>query len=480
MKTYKYILLFISLLFISSCSNDPISISHDVNISIITSNVLKNFQPYDPSNLDMYSEDNNKSSLRVTALIYGPDGQLVHKDEFLKSNYDGEHSFSFKTNERSEEYTIVCFSSSILGTLSSPEIESYSFQNINDINSLSVIQNYFNSFSSSWSILGGAVQKFNNHDESVRVNLSPITSLVYLEWTNIHSYENNNENEEDDSIFGDYTANTYDYWENNRYEWTITVKEDNSLSGGIIIENLDPYAYGNGISSDKGANIFKGYINSDRIVIPMKQNVGWKYKDEDVFLVGGRISGSSLYFEDLEMQIYEDKLVTTNHFGTCTATGDGMLSLFPPEVVFQKSKTNSGGSDKIIQYVTIFHNNDKLMIDGMSFKYYTSLDATSNNGHSMTVNYYPDSNNVYSMINLLPGTFDIFERMFIDEINNGDYGDQTITVKEGSQYVITFDCEDNTLTFLEGVLKSGLIIFDDSDKIQSTSIFLNDDMLFHK
>ena len=65
------------------------------------------------------------------------------------------------------------------------------------------------------------------------------------------------------------------------------------------------------------------------------------------------------------------------------------------------------------------------------------------------------SNNIYSVINLLPGTFDVFARTVIgNELE--DYGRQTVSIEGGHQYVFRFDCANLKFEISQGQLKSAI------------------------
>lgn len=117
----------------------------------------------------------------------------------------------------------------------------------------------------------------------------------------------------------------------------------------------------------------------------------------------------------------------------------------------------------IDEYGIIYHSNDIMKFSNSGVpSYTTSLSATDNDAHWLEPADFPNSKNIYSTINLFPGTFKLFARTFVGN-NAADYSSQKVTIESGHQYLFSFDCSSLTLTASESTLKSGGF-FSDFDK----------------
>ena len=84
MKKYiaKILIAVIATFAVISCTNDPVAIQKQVQITISPSKVLKDIVPfYNSSDIEMYQEDGRAAQLKLVALIYDKNGNLYHKSE---------------------------------------------------------------------------------------------------------------------------------------------------------------------------------------------------------------------------------------------------------------------------------------------------------------------------------------------------------------------------------------------------------------
>ena len=435
---------------VASCTNEPVEISRNTKITISPEDVLDDFTPFKSGDLEMLeNEDYGLAKLRINAYIYDENGDLVMEQEGLIDDYFESYTFEVQL-DAGKTYTLLSFSSSIFGSLNRPELEAYEFSKVKSLSSFTVTQVSEESYYSTWSILGGSRTIINaSEEDEVKVKHEAITSLVYLLFGDIHANGGSSS-----SVYGEYTATATDYWEENTYEWTISV-EPGSAEDEVVINGFDPFFAKEG----KGSNSFVGYLYStegyDFIIIPDAQKMGAYDDNGDIYLHGGEVDTESQTFEYGNINIWIEesgRLTVLNMFGSCVDKTIGWYSLFNAGVQFEKSESYSAGVD---EYAIIYHNNDQLGFDAAEseFTYETALDDKDNNGVICTPSNNPNSYSIYEMINLLPGEFDTYARVFIGN-DMEDYSRQEITVEQGCQYVLELDCATMDLSFDEGELKS--------------------------
>lgn len=125
-------------------------------------------------------------------------------------------------------------------------------------------------------------------------------------------------------ICGTYFSSEFlDYWTDSYTITNLSIKEDPEVENGVIICDLDPYFYENGITSEKGSLIFKGTVDTEKMIItiPDEQPVGFK----DVMLRGydNELIDNSEGYDDIYIKIEDsgNKLTIMNAFGTRTLAG---------------------------------------------------------------------------------------------------------------------------------------------------------------
>lgn len=444
LKSLIYTLL--SVLLLGSCQNEAIEVQKQIKVTISPSGVLDDFVPFKNDELEMYEDDElGISKLRITALLYDSEGKLVSKNEELVNNYESMYSCSFFV-DTDKDYTLLCFSSAILGSLAQPELETYVFTGIENIATLKVTQVFENSYYSNFTVLGTSSDEISTEQDHINVMLQPATAFIYLRWLNVHA----NTVESDTGISGTYGATATDYWGEDTYSWEIEIER---TGNDVVVKNLSPFFADNGITADNGANIYRGYIDGDYIVIPQGQQVGFEYEGRPAELYGvNRIEDNTIYVEDIYIKIGNNKLTIENGFATYI-DGMGWLDLFNPGVVFNAT-SNQVNKESVDKYYIIYHNNDIASYDLNDGYYYrTSLSSNDNNARFVEPALYPDAKNIYESINLLPGEFNSYARLFIGN-DRQDYSKQTIEIEAGKQYMFVLDCETMELKLIPGEFKS--------------------------
>lgn len=447
LKSLIYALFGASLLV--SCQNKEIEIQEQVKITISPSQVLESFIPYNSEDIEMEVDDKlGTARLRITALVYDSDGQLYAHNEGLLNDYHSDYSFNIVV-EPGEEYKLLAFSSSIMGSLDNITAESYQFNGIENLNTLEITQTNEYSYYSNYSVLGILDEELNADMNNTNLYLNPATALVYLNWRSIHTLHESASSS--DSIYGDYSANAKDYY-GNSYSWEINLSPGEE-QGEVTIKNLSAKLSELGLTSDQGVNIYNGYVYDNKLIIPTGQNTGVKDDEFELYLIG--LNNDTTEEENIVFNIdnANKTLTLANLFGVWSKkNGGGFYDLFEPGLVFTSRTSGSFEYDK---YLIIYHNNDVVKYKNNEFIYTSTLDATSNNGSSVTPSDIPESNHIYKVINLLPGTFSVFARTFIgNELE--DYGRQTVSIEGGHQYVFKLNCANLQLEISQGQLKSAI------------------------
>lgn len=445
------IFVFFCMFVLSSCQNEAVEIQKKVKITISPANVLESFIPYKADDLGMMEDSKlGVAKLRITALIYDSKGNLYDHKETLLDNYDSDYSFDI-VMKSDEEYKVLAFSSSIMGTLEEVTYEPYEFHDINDLSTLKVIQADESSYGSNFSVLGVLDYELTEYSVNTKLYLKAATSLVYLNWTNIHALHNITSN----SIYGDYSASATDV-DGNSYTWTITL-EPGKEQNEVIINNFSPLLCDLGFTADQGINFYSGNLSGNKITVPAVQETG--IVDSEVYkiyLLG--LNPSTYDIEDIVIRIdsVNKTLTVENMFCLFSEKNEGTIyEMFDPGLRFTSS-TSGSGSMQFDQYGIIYHNNDVVKYKDNGFVFTTTLDSIQNNGNWLyPSDYSSDSNNIYDMINLLPGSFNVFARTFIGN-ESEDYNNQTVSVKSGEQYVFKFDCAKLKLDIALGQLKSAM------------------------
>lgn len=439
----KSVVAFIGVFILFSCTNEPIQIQKQIKVTISPSHVLEDFVPYTSSLKEMSDDpDYGVAKLRITALLYDEDGKLVDKKEGLLNDYNSDYSCSFAAFA-DQEYTLVCFSSSIHGSLENPDLESYEFSGIENLSDLKLSQWGAKSYYSNWSVLGVADVEISSAETEYKISLRPATAFVYLLFSDIHA--NDSAGSTSDDCSGVYSATATDYFDQT-FTWEIEIEQYGS---SVIVKNLSPFFLSYDINSENGCQIYEGYIENGYIILPKAQEVGYYEDGMPAELYGvTEVKDNTIYVDDICIKIGNGTLTFETGFATYLE-GAGWFDAFLPGVVF----TSESGAG-IDRYGIIYHNNDIVSYDQKSgFAYSTSLDVVNNNGYWLTPADSPSSSNIYTYMNLLPGEFNIFARTFIGN-ESADYSTQDIKIEAGKQYYIELNCENMSLKLIPGVMKS--------------------------
>lgn len=436
---YKILFLAIISATLLSCVNPQVEISGTITVNVVPSTIIKDFVPYQSGQLDLLEDDDyGKSKLHIISFIYGEDGKLTWQDEGVVTSFASNYSFRAPVPQTGN-CRMLCFAYSAFD--SDDIMPAYSFENVENLSSFMVHQNYAKSFYSPWSILGGALIDMDSQTKECNISLEPLTAYVALRWKDIHANDGSTV-----SIYGDYAAKATDIYDNS-FDWTMTL-EQGTDANTVTIKNLSASMVKAGYTSSNGYNVISGTLQGSTITIPMGQEVGVTQNGK-AMITGANLVNEELQVEDLVLTIGSDgKLVTQNLM--IVLDQKGALEAFLPGLEFSPVALKTvGGVDK---YGIIYHNNDYLYYDN-SFKYATTLASVTNNGTSIQPSSNPSAINVYEIINLLPGSFNIFGRAFV----GNEYYDTTkkeITIQSGKQYVIELDCAESEISYREGLLKS--------------------------
>lgn len=441
-RCLKTTICVLTLFFVFACTNEPVQIYKQVKVTVSPSAVLTDFVPYDSSQKEMSDDEElGLAKLRITALLYDEAGMLVDKRESLLNDYNSDYSFSLVVGPE-QEYTLLCFSSSIHGSMEVPEYESYEFSGVENLSTLKVTQWDEVSYYSNWSVLGVGNMKISSSEDEYNISLRPETAFVYMLYRNIHS--NDSSSGTSGNISGIYAATATDYF-GNQYAWEIEVEQSGS---SVVVKNLSPFFSSYDMNSATGYQIYEGYIEDGYIIIPQGQHVGYYNEDAVPAELYGvtEIRDNTIYTDDIYIKIGNGTLTFETGFATYLE-GAGWFDAFLPGVIFI---SNSGAG--IDRYYIIYHNNDILSYSESSgFYYKSSLDVISNNSYYISPADFPSANHIYTYCNLLPGEFTIFARSFIGN-DHADYSEQEIKIEAGKQYYIELDCSDMNIKVVQGVM----------------------------
>lgn len=426
-----------------SCTNEPVAIQKQVQITISPSKVLKDIVPYESSHLEMYKEDGNTAKLKLVALIYDSNGDLYHQSEKIVKDYNSDYTFSVLVDDG--EYRVLAYSYSVLEE-NGESFAAYSISNTSKLNNLRIQQGFSLSYSSNWSVLG-MYNETTSINDNMHIDLSMATSYVYLRWLNIHA--DSNASTGSSSIYGRYSATATDYFGDD-YSWTISVEQDYSRTNGVIVKDLCPFIYEAGLTSEDGYNTYSGYIEDNFLVIEAGQSSGLSLSDGDITIEGLSVYDGELYESDIKFYIEDGTLELVTYFGSYYV--DGWLTLFEPGLMFNYVSNGQGvlGVDSYKYWLKL--NDLVTFVDG-EHKYSSTLDRDMYLTTSVEPANFPDATNIYELRNFLPGTF----RVYMQE-NLGNefeqFGDQQITLEPGKQYCLEYNCETKEMKLVPGELRT--------------------------
>ena len=225
MKRLSNIFGLLLLLMVTTACPGPVSILYQVDVTVGTSALLRNFKGYRPDDEEMISDGSQKAKLLIQAFVYDEDGSLLQSFSELADNYGA--SYSFTTKVACASPTIVVFSYCILGNVSSPSYQAYVVSGQQSLNSLEITRDtHF--FNIPWMVLGGAVKKMDSSSSSANIELSPLGGVVYIHFKDIHAHDSQ------------YAApDTYTFWhhsnnivrmENGRFIYDTTLTSTYSFT----------------------------------------------------------------------------------------------------------------------------------------------------------------------------------------------------------------------------------------------------------
>ncbi len=436
--------MFIAVIAIAStisCTNDPVTIQKQVQITISPSKVLKDIIPYESAHLEMYKEDGNTAKLKLVALIYDSNGDLYHQSEKIVEDYNSDYTFSVLVND--EKYRVLAYSYSVFEG-NGESYSAYSITNTSKIEELIIQQDIFDSWSSNFSILG-MYDETTSISDNMHVDLSMATSYVYMRWFNIHADSKTSTGSS--SIYGKYSTTATDFWGNNTYSWTISVEQDYSRANGVIVKDLCPVIYDAGLTSEEEYNTYYGYIEDDFLIIETGQETGATSDGNVITMEGLFVYDGETYDSDIMFYIEDGTLTLATYFGSWNE--GGWFSLFEPGLVFNSVEGVSG----VDSYTYWMKLNDKLSFTDNGHKYSTTLDANNYFIFSLEPTDYPNSTNIQGLRNFYPGTFEVYMKESVGN-ESEEYCKQQITLEPGKQYCLEYDCETKQMNFVSGVSRT--------------------------
>lgn len=457
MKKYlSTLLVCVAGLAFSACQqtgldNGGVIVKQDISVTIKPAGTLSGFTPFSASDFAATGQ------VQLRCLLYDASGKRVIDERAVLGNFSEEKTFSY-TLSGTDNYTLVALA------FYDGDSAAYTVSDTESLSTLTVKQTDEHKDSEMNAVLGYAAVSVNPSASSQTVYLQPATSLVYLQWKNIHAVSQ--QGTAVYPLYGDYQATASDYWGENTYTWTITV-EKGASDTEVIVKNLCPYFVKEGWTADKDVNIFTGTYDaaSKTITLPMRQPTGLEYENGkySIQLMGGSVKDNYITFEDLVLSVGNGTLTTLNMFGTTcpedTSETAGWYELFVPGIVFSSMETPSGGQGEVDRYLIIYHNNDIMRFDGQTPVFSTSLGELNNNSGSLTPANYT-SKSIYTLVFLFPGEFNIFGRSVKDGKPYMDTPGTVVSLQAGSQYVFSLECGDMSISSWKGTMttKSDILL----------------------
>lgn len=163
---------------LTSCVNPAVEEYGTINVTAKLSSIVSGFQLYNSDDLDLP----NSTIVQLRCLVYGSDGNRFAESNFNLSSFVGtEQNVSFKAKV-GEPYTIILFASCISGSE-----HAFSFSGLESMSSINIEQKYWRGYDG-FSVLGFA-ERTVRVGESVEINMEPMTSMVYIQYDNIHAHD---------------------------------------------------------------------------------------------------------------------------------------------------------------------------------------------------------------------------------------------------------------------------------------------------
>lgn len=240
----KYILLVVSAvaLAFTSCSNkDEIEIQFQTDITIKTNDVISNLKDYNDNNYFHLVEG---EKLRVSTFIYGEDGAIKGKQEYLLNDYNEDLNISLKLPNG--KYNLITISSV---SYDNNNRNFWEYSGIDNINTFSLKQQRFDS---DRAMLGLAedIIVVDNEKTNSTINLKPATALVTVNfryWVMsylLHNYANENNIQ---NSYTDKYDNLYKFW---YYAYNTYKKTDSAWEMSNDNLNIDyQYTYSHDVDA---------------------------------------------------------------------------------------------------------------------------------------------------------------------------------------------------------------------------------------
>ncbi len=184
MKKYISILVVVLVTFISSCSNDEITITNGISVKVDPSGVIAPFTYENQAGeLESFSAS---YKLRTRVLAYDERGRLVAADTAFLTNYKSIMNSILYLSKGT--YTLLAITDIVRRTNDVTTLQYWKLENEQNINSLKVIDQGMIGGKSK--ILGIATQKIivSSGAESFAINPQAAGALLSIEFYNIHKF----------------------------------------------------------------------------------------------------------------------------------------------------------------------------------------------------------------------------------------------------------------------------------------------------
>lgn len=181
-------------LLLASCENDLVDVTReDAKINILLNNVLSSFTAYNQGDMYMYVGGDIPSKIMVKAFVYDDSGHLINSFSKEIADYN-QSSVSFTTTLSGSNPQIVCLTYATFTNSYGITYDAYNISGEESLSTLKILNEYATSLDIiPWQVLGGAIQSIGLGSEKVDIEVKPLGGLAYLDWTNIHVH-NDEEN----------------------------------------------------------------------------------------------------------------------------------------------------------------------------------------------------------------------------------------------------------------------------------------------
>ncbi len=305
MKKYISFLLVGFVIFLTSCSNDDITISRNITFKVDPSGVVKSFtEEIKPGEL---SSINSGCKLRVKVLAYDKDGLLAYCDSAFLDSYNSQMTSQKYIPEGT--YTVIAVTDVVRGSIGNISREYWNMSGVNDINTLKVSYNRWLAFNNV--ILGVASQKvtIDANSQDIILNPSPAGALFLIVYYNISRFSDVESyklltNRSCDYMSFDSNGNveTLIKNQNNQFNWRTSIIN----IGNETSNNIYDYAY-----------VFPMDNASYKFVARIKGNSEDTDLIEENMVIPSIKAGEEYYFElDLNNLTYDYRKVSNSNSKT--------------------------------------------------------------------------------------------------------------------------------------------------------------------